>query len=102
MAGVNPVQGIGFGTVQGPAQPAGQSRGDSQVGFGKKLIECLNKVDGQQQASAAAIQDLLAGKSKELLPVIAKVAEADLSFKLLLGVRNKMIEAYKQTMNMQV
>jgi flagellar hook-basal body complex protein FliE len=28
------------------------------------------------------------------------MSKADLSFKLLLGVRNKVIEAYKQTLNM--
>jgi flagellar hook-basal body complex protein FliE len=30
------------------------------------------------------------------------VAKADLSFKLLMAVRNKVIEAYKQTINMQI
>jgi flagellar hook-basal body complex protein FliE len=34
--------------------------------------------------------------------VVAAVAEADVSFKLLLGIRNKLIEAYKQTMNMSI
>ncbi|HEV59037.1 MAG TPA: flagellar hook-basal body complex protein FliE, partial [Phycisphaerales bacterium] len=28
-------------------------------------------------------------------------ARADMSFKLLVGVRNKLIEAYKETMKMQ-
>jgi flagellar hook-basal body complex protein FliE len=32
--------------------------------------------------------------------VVAAVAKADVSFKVLVGVRNKLIEAYKQTMNM--
>ena len=58
-------------------------------------------MDGQQQAAATAVQDLVAGKG-EILPVVSEVAKADLSFKLLVGVRNKLIEAYKQTMNMQV
>ncbi len=103
MSGINPVQGLGSGSVygtsgQGQAKPAS----DKVQNFGKSLVNSINKVDGQQQASAAAIQDLLAGRSKEILPVVAKVAEADTSFKLLLGVRNKVIEAYKQTMNMQV
>jgi flagellar hook-basal body complex protein FliE len=36
------------------------------------------------------------------VPVVAAVAKADMSFKLLMGVRNKVIEAYRQTMNMQI
>jgi flagellar hook-basal body complex protein FliE len=48
------------------------------------------------------MKDLIAGKTEDVLPVVNAVAKADLSFKLLMGVRNKVIEAYKQTMNMQV
>ena len=60
------------------------------------------KGNKHQQASEVAVQHLLTGKSQDILPVVAAVAKADLSFKLLMGVRNKVIEAYKQTMNMQV
>jgi flagellar hook-basal body complex protein FliE len=62
----------------------------------------VSQVDQAQQASVSAVQDLLTGKSEDILPVVSAVAKADLSFKLLMGVRNKVIEAYKQTMNMQV
>jgi len=34
--------------------------------------------------------------------VVTEVAKADMSFKLLMAVRNKVIEAYKQTINMQI
>ena len=47
-------------------------------------------------------QELLTGKSEDVLPVVTAVAKADLSFKLLMGIRNKVVEAYKQTMNMQI
>jgi len=49
-----------------------------------------------------AIRDLVTGKTQDILPVVQAVAKADLSFKLLVGVRNKVIEAYRQTMNMQL
>ncbi len=103
MSGINPVQGLGSGSIYGPQGRAGaKSPAGGAADFAKNLVNCVNKVDGQQRASAAAIQDLLSGKSKDILPVVARVAEADTSFKLLLGVRNKVIEAYKQTINMQV
>jgi flagellar hook-basal body complex protein FliE len=66
----------------------------------KDLGKALAKVDDMQQASDASIQDLLAGKNTDITSVISDVAKADMSFKLLVGVRNKLIEAYKQTMNM--
>jgi flagellar hook-basal body complex protein FliE len=71
-------------------------------GFAGSIKEALDNVSRQQDAVGAPIQDLLAGRSQDVLPVVDAVARADLSFKLLVGVRNKVIEAYKQTMNMQV
>jgi flagellar hook-basal body complex protein FliE len=66
----------------------------------KDLGKALAKVDDLQQASNASIQDLLAGRNTDITSVVSSVAQADMSFKLLVGVRNKLIEAYKQTMNM--
>jgi flagellar hook-basal body complex protein FliE len=69
-----------------------------------QVVNAANKyvsaVDGAQHASDTSIQDLLTGKNNDLTAVISSVAEADVSFKVLVGVRNKLIEAYKQTMNM--
>ena len=62
----------------------------------------VNQVDEMQQGSDASIKDLLAGKNPDITSVVSDVAKADMSFKLLVGVRNKLIEAYKQTMNMQI
>ena len=60
----------------------------------------LSKVDDLQQSSDMSIKDLLSGKNEDITSVVSAVAKADMSFKLLVGVRNKLIEAYKQTMNM--
>jgi len=62
----------------------------------------VTKVNDLQNASDASIQDLLTGKTTDITSVVSAVAKADVSFKVLVGVRNKLIEAYKQTMNMQL
>jgi len=62
----------------------------------------VSKVNDLQQASDASIQDLLTGKNNDITAVVSAVAKADVSFKVLVGVRNKLIEAYKQTMNMPI
>ena len=99
MSAINPIQGPTPPSFSPSAREASSaSKGD----FGQTLRSYIDNVDQDQQASAAAIRDLLAGKNEDILPVVAAVAKADLSFKLLIGVRNKVVEAYKQTMNMQV
>ena len=60
----------------------------------------VSKVNDLQKASDTSIQDLLTGKNNDITAVVSAVAKADVGFKVLVGVRNKLIEAYKQTMNM--
>ena len=68
-----------------------------------KLVgKYISKVDDLQHSSDMSIKDLLSGKNEDITSVVSAVAKADMSFKLLVGVRNKLIEAYKQTMNMQI
>ncbi|MHC4075685.1 MAG: flagellar hook-basal body complex protein FliE [Planctomycetota bacterium] len=66
----------------------------------KAVEKHISKVDDLQQSSDISVQDLLSGKNEDITSVVSAVAKADMSFKLLVGVRNKLIEAYKQTMNM--
>jgi flagellar hook-basal body complex protein FliE len=68
----------------------------------KAVGQFVSDVNDLQQSSDMSIKDLLAGKNNDITSVVSAVAKADISFKLLVGVRNKLIEAYKQTMNMQL
>lgn len=70
--------------------------------FGSKILESLNKINDQHQEANASILDLMTGKQQDINSVVASVAKADMSFKLLVGVRNKLVEAYKETMRMQI
>jgi len=62
----------------------------------------ISNVDGLQKEADQSITDLLTGKNEDITSVVSAVAKADMSFKLLIGVRNKLIEAYKQTMQMGI
>ena len=76
---------------------------DGKAGFEKTIEaigEQISKVNDSQEASNVSIKDMLAGKDSDITTVVSAMAKADISFKLLVGVRNKLIEAYKQTMNM--
>ena len=103
MSPINPIHGSMPAALSPGAARAGRpGPGPAKTDFAAKLENYIDKVDKGQQASASSIQDLLSGKTQDILPTVAAVAKADMSFKLLIGIRNKVIEAYKQTMNMQV
>ena len=75
---------------------------DGKTNFAKFVDKYISEVDSLQQESDTAITQLLSGKNQDINSVVAAVAKADISFKLLVNVRNKIIEAYKQTMNMSI
>ena len=103
MSAINPINGARPPLVT--QQIIAGEKGNSSPGtsgFGDLLTDSISKLDSHQQAAIGEIENLLSGKSQDVLPVITSVAKADISFKLLIGVRNKVVEAYKQTMNMQV
>ena len=85
------------------SQTQGTETQKSQFSDAVKSIEdLLSTADDLQQSSDVSIKDLLTGKNSDITSVVSEVAKADVSFKLLVGVRNKLIEAYKQTMNMPI
>lgn len=89
----------GVGSVGGDTKHSGGVK----PGFDdvvKSAQSQLEKVNDLQQTSDASIKDLLAGKNEDITQVVSDVAKADMSFKLLVSVRNKLVEAYKETMNM--
>jgi len=102
MSAINPISGMKPPISPIPTAAAGKTSPADKTNIAELVKGYLNNVDQGQKASAASIQELLSGKSKDILPVVSAFAKADMSFKLLIGVRNKLIEAYKQTMNMQI
>lgn len=102
MSAINPIQGPSplipsRGAIGAPKQGGSTGKTD----FAEKLQHYIDKVDATQQSSAGSIENLISGNG-DIISTVAAVAKADMSFKLLIGVRNKVIEAYKQTMNMQI
>lgn len=83
-------------------RPAVGKAANTGSDFGKVIGKSLKSVNDHQNKADASIVDLLSGKNEDVNSVVASVAKADMSFKLLVGVRNKLVEAYKETMKMQV
>ncbi|MBL7139341.1 MAG: flagellar hook-basal body complex protein FliE [Planctomycetes bacterium] len=96
------IHAIGTPPVIQPPQVARPDAAGPKTDFASLVRKAVETVDQDQQASATGVEQLLSGRRQDVLPVVTAVAKADASFKLLIGVRNKMIEAYKQTINMQV
>ena len=93
--GVLPIAGApGIGSVH-PTKPA-------DVSFAKAMSQVLGDVNAQQTQSDQAIRQLAMGQANNLHDVMLSVAKADLSFRMVLEVRNRLTEAYQEIMRMQI
>ncbi len=82
--------------------PKASSTAKSGAQFKDTMGDYVKNVDKQQEQSNESIVNLLTGKTQDINAVVADVARADMSFKMLVGVRNKLVSAYQETMKMQV
>ncbi|MBW2582784.1 MAG: flagellar hook-basal body complex protein FliE, partial [Deltaproteobacteria bacterium] len=58
------------------------------------------RVDGMDKEADKSIMDLLKGKA-DIHETMIALQKADISMRLLLAIRNKAIEAYKEITHMQ-
>ena len=80
---------------------AGES-GTGGAEFKSAFADALTKVEAFQQDAQAGVDRFLSGEGEELHHVALVTQEADLSFQMFLQVRNKIVAAYQQVMQMQV
>lgn len=80
-------------------KPAGTNGADS---FANVLKDSLTQVNSLQHEADQAIQSLATGGPATLHDTMLAVEKAELSFKLMMQVRNKIVEAYQEVLRMQV
>jgi flagellar hook-basal body complex protein FliE len=94
--GTGPLGGVeSIGGASAPAKPPGAS-------FGEMLKGSLEQVNDLQHQADKAITDLATGGPATLHDTMLALEKADLSFKLMMQVRNKIVEAYQEVVRMQV
>jgi flagellar hook-basal body complex protein FliE len=72
-----------------------------EKGFGDLMDNLVQKVDGMQKSADASVVDVVSGKETDIHQVAVKVQEAGVAFDLMLGVRNRLMDAYQELMRMQ-
>lgn len=68
-------------------------------GFGKVIKGAINKVNELERDSNRSIMELLNGK-KDIHETMINLQKTDISMRLLLTIRNKAVEAYREIMHM--
>jgi flagellar hook-basal body complex protein FliE len=70
--------------------------------FADTLKEAVNTVNILQKASDTKMQELATGKTTNIPEVMMAAEKADIALRMMVQVRNKIIDAYQEVMKMQV
>ena len=69
--------------------------------FGNLLNEAIQQVNDVEKGSQGELQKFL-GNEADLHSVMISLEKADLSFQVMMQVRNKIVQAYQEIMKAQV
>jgi flagellar hook-basal body complex protein FliE len=80
------------------AAPAGNADGGK---FMETLQQSMDQVESAQGDATTQVAQLLNGHGADVHSAMIAVEKADLSFQLMMQVRNKIVQAYQTISNMQ-
>lgn len=76
--------------------------GESSKNFADTLKDAIGNVNELQKASDRGMQELATGKTDNVADVMIASEKADIALRVMVQVRNKIIDAYQEIMKMQV
>ena len=90
------------GELGSPQAIGGDSRlrGNLSDGFGEALQDAIRAVDDVQKQSEAAQQAFVQHEDVDLHDVLIKIEQAEIAFKTMMEVRNKLVDSYREIMRM--
>jgi flagellar hook-basal body complex protein FliE len=86
-------------TVINNSPDANKTEGSS---FADTLNQAVDKVNDLQKNADVKMQQLATGETNNIPEVMMAVEKADIAMKLMMSVRNKVVEAYQEVMKMQL
>ncbi len=72
------------------------------TGFGDILQESIAAVNQKSQESAALSEGLVSGQHSNIHETMIAMEESSISFRMLAKVQNKVVDAYREIMRLQL
>ncbi|MBU8922778.1 MAG: flagellar hook-basal body complex protein FliE [Bacteroidales bacterium] len=83
-------------------QAYGSEKTPGKTGFGEMLSKMISDTDTLQSKASSVVSAAVGGQPVEAHNVMLAAEEARLAFDLMLEVRNKIMEAYRELMQMRM
>ena len=95
-----PVKNIGGNISSGDISQTKQLKEESGKSFDSVINEAMSKVSEVQENVEQAVDELASGG--DITSAVLAIEKADMTFQLMVEVRNKLISTYEEVMKMQV
>ena len=98
------IKAIAFPTVSMVEHAAGSSAesGVRSSGFMDSLQQAISKANDIQLGADQATEALMTGQTQNIHQTMVALQEADVSFQLMMQIRNKLVSAYEEIQRMQI
>lgn len=98
------IQGIRLAPPTVPAAPMPPAVGGAapQTAFKDFMLQSLDQVNTMQLDANSAVQNLMTGGDVNPAEVLTTVQKADLAFRMMLQIRNKLVQAYQEVKDVRV
>src|SRR5437016_13383182 len=70
--------------------------------FKNILLEALNQVNTMQTQANQAVEQLVTGGDVNPAEALTTLQKADISFRMMLQIRNKLVQAYQEINNVRI
>ena len=84
-----------------PAPPKAGAGADA-ASFKDFLIKSIQDVDSAQQQANKAVETLMTGGDVDPASVLTAVEKADLAFRMMLQMRNKVMQVYQEVKDIRI
>jgi len=83
-------------------KPANSGSPQSGASFGEVLENAIQQASDLQHQAGEQSQKLMTGNSQDIHSTMVALQKADISFQMMMQVRNKIVSAYQEIMRTQV
>ena len=82
--------------------PGAPNETGAAKGFMGSLKEAISHINDAQSGASQAVDALVTGQTTNIHQTMVALQQADVSFQLMMQVRNKLVSAYEEIQRMQI
>jgi flagellar hook-basal body complex protein FliE len=99
---ISPIQPISIPSIQETGLTNKVAGAANIENAGKAFSDVLNSLSASENQTGDLMQQLAAGENVELHDVMLSAEQTDVNFRVVMAIRDKLVDAYREVMRMSI